>query len=206
MEIYLSAEKKTIRIPVLPDGFEIQTKQNNQTVNITKIGDINLSGNRGLKGIAFSSFFPLYEGKHGYERHGSHKEPYVLVNTIEKWKDKSQPVRLIITQSNVNAEFLIDEFSYGPKDGSGDIEYTINLSEYIRPKVSVKNGKKSALYSSSRSTKAVPVTYTVRKGDTLKSIAKKQLGSSKKFTEIASKNHIAAPYKVEAGTVLLLKN
>lgn len=205
MEIYLKAESSEIRIPVLPSSFGIQTSQNNQSINIVRIGDINIIGNRGLKGLSFGSFFPLYEGRHGYERHGPHKDPFSLVNKIEKWKDDKKIVRVIITGTNINTEYLIDDFQYGVEDGSGDIVYSISFSEYIRPKVSVTIGKKSALYSSSRSTKTAPVTYTVKKGDTLKSIAKKQLGSSKKFTDIARLNHISAPYKITPGEALLLK-
>jgi hypothetical protein len=204
MDIYLICNRKTIRLPVLPSSFSIETKQNNQSVNIVHIGDINLIGNRGLKSLAFSSFFPLHEGKHGYQRHGKHREAYELTNTIEKWKDDGKVVRVLITGTNINSEYLIDDFSYGVEDGSGDVEYSITFSEYVRPKVNVRNGKKSALYSNTRSTKEAPKTYTVKSGDTLKSIAKKQLGSSKKFVAIAEINKIAAPYKIKAGQVLLL--
>lgn len=205
MEIYLICEEKTLRLPVLPAQFSVVTKQNNKNVNIVNIGDISLIGNRGLKGLSFSSFFPLLEGRHGYERHGRHREAYSLTNKIESWKDKGKIVRVLITGTNINAEYLIDEFSYGVSDGSGDVEYSISFSEYVRPKVSVINGKKSALYSQSRAQKTAPLSYTVRNGDTLKSIAKKQLGSSAKFTAIASLNKIAPPYKVSAGQVLILK-
>lgn len=201
MDIYID----DWRLPVLPDSYTITTGQNNQTVDAVALGAINLKGKRRLNEITFSSFFPLHEGRQGYQRHGSHREAFALCNKFLKKKDDSAVVRLIITETNINGEFLIDEFSFGQQDGSGDVYYTMKLSEYVRPKVAVKNGGKSALYENSRDQKETATeTYTVKHGDTLKSIAKAKLGSSDKFTELAALNHISAPYEVKSGQVILL--
>lgn len=204
MDIYLKFDKTEIKFPVLPSSFEMSTKQNNTVVNVVTAGEINLTGKRGLKSISFSSFFPASSVHGGYKTRAKFAEPYALCNKIEKAKDTSKICRLLITETNINGEFLIDEFKYGINDGSGDIEFSISFSEYVRPKVTLKISGVTTL-ASNRTYKAAAKTYTVKSGDTLKSIAKKQLGSSKKFTKIAALNHIAAPYKIKSGQVLVLQ-
>lgn len=205
MDIYILKGNSTIRLPVLPESFEVQTKQNHSQIEIISIGEINLKGKRGLKTISFSSFYPSKEEKQGYKRRRSWQDPLPILNKIEAWKDKAEVVRIIITETNINSEYLIQNFNYGIKDGSGDWEYTIELSEYVRPKILVKNGNKSALYSS-RDTKNPPETYTVKSGDTLKSISKKLLGKSSRYTEIAKINKIPSPYTLRPGQVLVIKS
>lgn len=205
MDIYLKFSDLEIKIPVLPESFEISTKQNNETVQIVAFGDLLLKGGRGLKSLSFSSFFPASAAHAGYTVQAKFKEPFALCNAIEKRKDSRQTVRLIITETNINAEFLIDEFSYGQEDATGDVGYTISMTEYPRPKVTVtKNGQKALSRQRGQKTTEA-TTYTVRQGDTLKSIAKKFFGSSKKFTTLALLNHIEPPYKVTEGTVILIR-
>ena len=199
MDIYID----DIRLPVLPASYAVTDKQNNKRETVVAIGELNLFGARGLKTLSFSSFFPYADGDHGYHRHGKHHEAFALVNKINK-KKESGPVRVIITETNINGEYLIDEFNTGQGDATGDVVYDITFSEYVRPKVAVKNGKASALYESRQTRTTAPATYTVRTGDTLKSIAKAKLGKASKFTEIAALNHIREPYTVTPGQVLVL--
>lgn len=49
------------------------------------------------------------------------------------------------------------------------------------------------------------ISYKVKKGDTIKSIAKAQLGSESKYTEIAKLNKLKKPTLIRAGQVLKIK-
>jgi len=49
---------------------------------------------------------------------------------IEAWKVRRVPIRLIITDTPINMACSIETFEYGPQDGSGDIYYTLELSEF----------------------------------------------------------------------------
>lgn len=55
-----------------------------------------------------------------------------------------------------------------------------------------------------RQAKQPAAGYTVQKGDSLWSIAKKQLGDGTKYKEIARKNGIANPNRIYPGQVLKL--
>lgn len=60
MDIYLNwdNEKKSILLPINPESFEISGSQNNQSLYVHNLGEINLKGKRGLYSITLESFFP----------------------------------------------------------------------------------------------------------------------------------------------------
>ena len=204
MQMILKADKESLKIPVLPDSWDIITGQNHQTVDVVTFGEVLLKGKRKLDEISFSSFFPYSKNNGSYEVQAAFKEPLTLINKISGWKEKGKVVRLIITETNINKEFLITGFDWGQHAGSGDYYYTLSLKEYTRPKIYYSSDGVTSL-SKARQEKEAPKTYTVKKKDTLKKIAKKQLGSSKKFKDLAKLNFIPSPYKVKEGQVLILK-
>ena len=59
IKIHLIHEKTTIILPVTPESYNISSSQNHQTVNVIALGDLNLMGNKGLRELSFSSFFPF---------------------------------------------------------------------------------------------------------------------------------------------------
>lgn len=191
MEIWLKKDNSSIQLPVLPESFEISSSQNNQVVNINSLGDINLHGNTGLKTITLSSFFPSQKY---YFNACKHKKPYKYVETLDKWKNSGY-VRLIIT-GVINMLCTIDTFTYGESDGNGDVNYTLELTEYktIKAKSTKKttpskNTTKITTAKTSRETKTIKSTkYTVKKGDTLTAIAKKITGSSSNWRAIYNQN------------------
>lgn len=192
MEIWLKKDSKKIQLPVLPESYEISVSHNNQVVNINSLGDINLHGNVGLKSITLSSFFPK---RKYYFNACNHKKPYYYVELLEKWKNSGY-IRLVITDTPVNMLCTIDTFTFGESGGNGDVNYTLELTEYriigadSKKKPSVdKNTTKVTKADSKRETKSVKSTkYTVKQGDTLTGIAKKITGSSSNWRAIYNQN------------------
>lgn len=203
MDIYLKCSKDEIRIPVLPSSYELVAKYNHASAEVVSFGEMSIKGTKGLDSFALSSFFPGSAVHGGYKSKGEFHSPLVLTNKIKSWADKKSVVRVIITGTNVNEEFLISDFSFGESDFTGDVNYSISFTQYRRPTVS-ESGTKKALKS--RTKKGLTQsTYTVKSKDTLKSIAKKFFGKSSKYTTLAKLNHIASPYKIRVGQVILLK-
>lgn len=58
-EFWLKNETKSedILLPVTPEGYEISTGMEIETVRATNLGDINVAGRRKPKSITISSFF-----------------------------------------------------------------------------------------------------------------------------------------------------
>jgi len=84
-----------------------------------------LIGRSGLKSLTIESFFPVKD--YPFSRDRTYKG-WEYVEIIESWK--RVPVRLIATNTPVNMLVVIDNFEYGIQDGSGDVYYSLALSEF----------------------------------------------------------------------------
>lgn len=196
MEIWLKQDKKALQIPILPASFAINVAGGHQTVNIQTKGEVSIIGKRGLETIDFTSFFPAQD--YPFASYAKDREPYDYVKTVRDWMEKA--VRLTITDTNINSEFLITNFSYGEPDGSGDVEYSISLQEYRKPTYTKPKkelppaslGNSSGLVVGKEPTrptsKPKQKTYTVKSGDCLWNIAKKYYGSGTKASKIYNAN------------------
>lgn len=177
MEIYLcwDNDEKKILLPINPTSFEIAVTKDDTRVEIPNLGEIILKGKRGLYGITLKSFFPAQ--KYSFQ-HGKFYDPYkYYVKRIRKLVEKNTTVHLIMTETDINMYCLIDGFTYGEADGTGDVEYEIPLTEY-RMDDAVKR----------ISTKKKQAVYTWKKGDTWPKVVKKHTGSSSTWKKIRTAN------------------
>lgn len=184
MELWLKGSS-SLRLPVLPPEYTVQSTQNNTVVNVVALGDVVLTGRRGLRSIAFSSFFPArYDAS--FCEFTNIKTPKTYVELIENMK-RAGAVKLIITGTSINFRCTIESFEWGENDGTGDIDYALTLQEYRAPS-SASSSVTKISESSTTTTEATGETrveqaasggtYTVKSGDTLSSIARKTTGSS----------------------------
>lgn len=206
MEIHLKQEED-LTLPILPSSIEIGNTMQNTSVNISKLGEVNLIGNRGLRTLSISSFFP--KRKYSFIQNSDLKSPKEYVELIKSWMDN--PIRVIIT-GIVSMSMTIESFQYSKQDATGDIHYTLELKEYRNPKIKPKRltmdkkSKKIQKVETIRELKRIKsVTYEVKKGDTLSSIAKKLTGSATNYMAIANQNNISNPNKIIVGQKLVIK-
>lgn len=210
MEFWLSWQNRaeSMRLPVLPSSFEMKTANTNTRVNINELGTINLIGKSDLKEIAIESFFPTWP--RGYNHHYCDiswypSNPYDAVKQIERWRKSGKPIRFIITDTNINIAAAIESFTYGERDGSGDVYFSLELSEYIFPHVKLKNDEGGYSLSGERPIlKEIPQRYVVKPGDTLGSIAKKLTGDWENYKIIAERNSIKDPNVIEEYQTLMI--
>lgn len=129
MDIFLSINNREqiIQLPIVPSEFTLESPFNNETYETINQGEIKLIGKRQLKSISFDSFFP--KNHYSFSRDKTYSG-WEYVHLIETWRDREIPVRLIITDTPLNAAWTIDEFEYGVQDGTGDVYYTMSLSEF----------------------------------------------------------------------------
>lgn len=129
-QIILSVNNEKAILPVTPpQGYEVKTAQNNETIDILDFGEAMFFGNAKLKRLSFSSFFP--HPKHSYPFIvGDIKTPNEWVELLIKWKEAKKPIRVIITDSPVNLMMGLKEFTYREQDGSRDIYYKLSFIEY----------------------------------------------------------------------------
>lgn len=191
MEFWLSVDNhaEKIQLPVNPSQFSLSVGNKNETVNVVDLGDVNLLGGEALASIELSSFFPAEYAP--YCAYRSIPEPYEAVKLIEQWRVNKKPLRLIITDTNINLLCTIESFEYGERGGSRDVYYKLSLKEYRHIKIEQLKVTGVATQSTAKPrpvTKPQPKTYTVKKGDYLILIAKKVYGDSSKWRQIYNAN------------------
>lgn len=212
MQIFLKEGEQTVfQFPILPASISVTVEGNHNTVNVQTRGDVTIIGKKGLKTVTFTSFFP--DRTYPFAMFPKTTGPYWYCRKIEKMLEK--PVRLTITDTNINMLCLIQSFAYGEPDSTGDIEYTISFLEYRPPKYlkatlksSLKASTAAGKTTSSKATKKTSAikgsgvvkrvatlknldkskTYVVKKGDCLWNLAKKFYGDSSKHQKIYSAN------------------
>lgn len=127
--VVLQTDDEQLTLPVTPWKYNVTTDQNNKTFDILDFGETLIFGNAKIKKIKFGCFFPDLNHEYSFVV-GDTKEPAECVDLITKWKEGKTPVRLIITESPVNIMVAIDAFDFNEKDGTRDIYYKLELSEY----------------------------------------------------------------------------
>lgn len=210
MDYYLSFNnnEERIRLPVIPSSFELSLPNQNTTVNITNLGEINLIGKAGLATITVESFFPRQE--YPFCLYSDFPTPSECISKIIKWKESGKPIRLIITNTPINYAMSIESFSYSEQDGTGDVYFVLELKEYkfIKTNASktttTSNGTTIKTPQTKRETKSVATNYVIKSGDTLWGIAKKMTGSGDNYKALATKNNIKDPDKIYVGQKLVI--
>ncbi len=207
MEFWLSNNNKSesFQLPIPPKEFDVKQGNMNQTVNVENIGEVNIIGKGKLAAITVSSFFPAQ--MYPFCAYKDFPSPYKCVEMIEKWRKDTNPVRLIITKTDINLKCCIESFTYGENDGSGDVYYTIELKEYRDLNTPTESDSSQSSPDTSRKreqTKETPKYYVVKPGDTLWTISQRTYGDGSKWKSIADKNGIKDPKKLQTGKKLML--
>ena len=196
MEIWLKNGTDAIQLPILPSSFTVSVENSHQTVNVQTKGDVTILGKTGLKTVELTSFFPGQD--YPFSAYAKDRDPYDYIKKILGWQEKA--VRLTITGTNINLQTTIQSFSYGEPDPSGDVEFSLSLQEYRKPtytkpskekktnKNKSKEKKTNKKKTANKEKKNKSKNYTVKKGDTLRSIAKKYYGDSSKYMKIYNAN------------------
>ena len=128
---------------------------------------------------------------------------------LKSWQDSGDPVRLIISGTDINDAFLIEDVSETLAEGDRDVGLTLTLREYkfksaLAALAGGSGGTSSAATQKRTDERVTPRTYTVKKGDTLWDIACRFYGDGTKWGSIAAKNGVADPRKLQIGKVLTL--
>ncbi|WP_231038233.1 hypothetical protein [Pectinatus frisingensis] len=124
---YLSCNGSKIQFPMPPATFDVSVVQQNSTININNIGELNMLGKTGLLTLSFSSFFPAQNYPFCL---CTPDAPYNYVKTIDVWRTSGKPCRFSIAGTSVNYAVSIDKFVWGEHDGTSDVYYTLDFREY----------------------------------------------------------------------------
>ncbi|AJS59850.1 LysM peptidoglycan-binding domain-containing protein [Paenibacillus sp. IHBB 10380] len=218
IELSYNNHEVFFQIPVLPEEIEIEGAGQGETHDVAGLGEINVIKAPKLKEISFSGVFPA--DMSNAIQSGGFDGPADFIQRIEDWMNKKRPIRFIYVSDSlqINIPASIEDFNYKEVGGAvGDWEYEISLKEFVfyaakkvtfAKKATASGTKKTATKTKPKRAdeRAKAKTVTVKSGDTLFIIAKKNLGDGSRYKEIQKLNGItdAQSKKLKIGTVIKL--
>lgn len=215
IELSYNNHQEAFTLPINPTEFEFTDPQNNQRITLLNIGEVNLIGHRGLVSGSLSSFFP--SSRSPFARLAS-MEPVEYMALLKKWKESSQPIRVIISDCDFNLAMSIDEITGRYREGDADIYFSLTLTEYrflnvsavqTSTTASLANGLKERPNSSDKgggSGASAGRSHLVVSGESLWAIAKKYYGNGAQYQKIyeANKDIISNPNLIYPGQKLVI--
>ena len=171
--------KEGFQIPFNPESYRVVEGTNEKSVQIAGLGQVVVKSGKSPMTLSFSSYFaPEASSDLELENAEDLKTPQEYDALLRKWKNGSDPVHLLITNTNINAYFSISTYTAEEEGGDvGTIKYTLSLKQYGTATGSDSAGGESGGWLVRRidievkSLPKVPETYIVQKKDTLQSIA-----------------------------------
>lgn len=191
-----------IYLTVNPAEIAVSRPNQNRVLSLAMGGAVNVWGGRGLRAVKLKSFLPA-PGSPFY----AGQSPEAVLAALRRWQDSGDPIRLIISGSDVNDAFLIEDISVSLREGDKDTGFTLSLREYKFKSALAAlagldgDGRNGSVRADERS---LPSSYAVKKGDTLWDIACRFYGDGTRWGEIARKNGVTDPKKLPVGKVLAL--
>jgi len=145
--IYDSTDAKAMTLPVIPKEVKVNSPQDIKAFNTIGQGDIQLSGLMGNREIEIKSFFPSQNNSQKYVK-SFELIGMACVSKLEDLRTVRKPVYLSIDDLNIAFRCIVSSFEYGIVDGSGDIDYTMKIKEYIRSETYVRKTTEGTTTSS----------------------------------------------------------
>ena len=193
-QIILSCESEKVILPVTPRKYSVQDGQMNKVVSVEQLGEALIFGLPAAKKISFEGFFSNPDHDYPFVV-GDGNSPGEMVDLITKWKEKRKPVRVIITDSPVNLMVGIMRFDWHEQDGSRDIYYSMDFTEYKdlntpaalnERQTDEQTGLKKRPGPSVRTTGA----SKIRTGSDIVDVARKAYGQCNKWRRIVKNNNL----------------
>ena len=203
-------------LPITPEKMQIKIKNKNKSIDLMNLGEANILKMPGHSTIDFDFVAPAYK----YPYVTEYREQVFYYNLLEKLKTEQKPFIFSIIRQKPNGAAMyptnfnvsLEDYTITESIEEGfDVVFSVSLkqykefnTQYIQIQES-KTGEKIAEQKTKRETTKTPAkSYTVKKGDSLWNIAKKELGNGTKYKEIAKINNLANPNLIYPGQVLRL--
>lgn len=213
-----------IMLPVAPPSMSTKIKNKNTTVMLLNGEEINIIKSPGLTDISFTVLLPNQQYPFSVYTGGVYMGAQYYLDLFEKLKLSNKPFLFYVirtddsgkvvyqgsTSENKQPYYTLESYTIDEDAEQYGVDASVSLS--LKQYKSYGTGVGSiqidtnGSVSSKRDTtsKQTAKSYTVKKGDTLWNICKKELGDGAKYKEVAQKNGIASPNSIYPGQVINL--
>jgi len=198
-----------IMLPVTPEKITWNYKGQNDTVNLINMEEMNRIRIPGLMEFSMETVLPGTKVPYARYENGF-KEPYYYINIFENIMKECKAVafsikreklpygrKSISTKRMVTIEDMSVKESY---DNGLDMVVSIRLKEFkAYQSTNISNFEEVTVR---KSDKVIKSSYTVKSGDSLWSICKRELNDGSRYMEIAKLNSITNPSLIYPGQVI----
>lgn len=205
-----------IQLPVAPEKISMKVKGKNETIELVNGREKNFLRFPALTEFSFDFLIPAVKYPFAEYPEGF-KGPDFYMEMLEYLMKEKTKFRFSILRTFPDGRVLFETNmmvsleSYSTNEEGFDTVASVELKQYdegVGKKYVVngtENGKIIVTEEKQRSSDRVPPKeYTVKKGDTLWAICKKELGSGDKWPEIVEINNIENPNFIYPGQVIKL--
>lgn len=199
IQLYCAKTGESITLPLNPENTNIPNEKEIETFDILGFGEVAVKGKQRLKRITLSNILPTNNSWLALAASlikALNFKPYSLQETVDminRWVKDDEIIRAIISEK-LNKEFRIEKFVEGVRESVQDIEYTIDLVEYVDPTnknpVLKMNAPETSVTRLKKRTinKFIPNKQVAQKGMTIYKLAKLTYGG--RSEELANLNAI----------------
>ena len=189
-------------LPVNPRQMVLSQPQNTLSY-VTVLGEtVHAARGSGLMQVTLETFLPNVDS-----RFYSGVEPKQALATVQRWKEEGSPVRLLISDSEVDGMFLVCALERVFTEGDRDVGVRIGLKEYKYAALTgtgvLASGQTGGL-APRADERTAPTVYVTVGGEDLWTVARLYLGDGSRWKELAQRNGIYDPHDLPAGKELYL--
>lgn len=188
--IFLNSKTgEQLTMPVTPSEFRVEIGRAVTQLDMAQTGQVNLPGLEAL--FNEQQTFLLPSSTRNYTSAGYGGDPYGIVDTLTRWSQSGDVLRMIVTDTPVNLPVLLAPVRYGEQDGTGDVYVTLTMRQYreLAAETTEQAATGNAGRAQPQETKTV-AAYTVVRGDTMWGIARRYYGDGTLAWKLASYNGI----------------
>ncbi len=215
---YLKQNGQQILLPVAPSEMITNVEGESEKIELVNIGEGSILKDIGLRRISFTVLLPAVQYSF-VQTEGVFQQPIFFLNQFRQYKMSKKPVSLIVFRKladgtelfSGNMDVSFEKYTVLERGGEqGDFWVEINVKEYrkissVTYKMEQKQGQTVLEeMGTKREGKDIPNTYVAKKGDSLWKIAQTMLNDGSRYKEIAEKNNIVNPNKIQVGQILRL--
>lgn len=216
MDFYLT-EKLTgngIALSMLPEQLEHKSGASFERYNIIKTGPVEVHNGNELSVFSWSGKLPKRSMKEMvFVKEWYWEPPEQIERIIRGWQESGTIINFMVTETNINYDVKVREFDISLK-GENFWDYSIELAEHkelriytVQEAANRKMTGKKRIMSNAAFAREKQISYTIKQGDTLWSLARRYLGNGALYTEIYELNRDVIgtdPSILQTGTVITL--
>ena len=206
MQICFIKDGTALTLPVTPVGYAWGVGRTMETINISQLGDVYRPGGRTrFSGEALECLLPAQN--YPWMEPGAMANPQYYLDILTAWAAAGEPVRYIVSGTEINTLVYLESVEWREQDGTGDVYASLWLREYTELEAretagaaATGNGSRPAEHSGGQQ------SYTIVRGDTLSAICRRYYGkfSAAYYNALARYNGIQNPHLIYPGTTITI--